>query len=336
MSNVLKGYWVSVEDDTRMVDSNNLVEQRVREEEERRARLNLIFGDQNNIDNGDENSEFSAGLQAKNLDALLSDDSTTGVILGDNGSDYTDGQFAEGQYGESQYEDSLYGEGQAGVSGYENEGLDNAGYSSQQPAGNDQSGELEQVRAEIESLRQEAASIIDNANNEAMEIKQRANEEGWQEGYAAGNQSAMEELEAMRSDLERQGREMAEEYERQLSEIEPMLVDKITDIYQHIFKVDFESYRGIIFGLLADAINSSESSSGIIVHISKTDYQMVMENKDDILVETGMTEDRIEFIQDATLNEGGAMIETSNGIFDCSLETELSELKRKLMLLAYQ
>lgn len=326
MSNLLKGYWVSVEDDTRMVDSNNLVEQRVREEEERRARLNLIFGDQNNIDNGDENSEFSAGLQAKNLDALLSDDSTTGVILGDDSSGYADGQYGEGQYDE----------GQSEMSGYENDGFVAADYSSMQPTTNNQSDELVEVRAEIESLRQEAASIIDNANNEAMEIKQRANEEGWQEGYAAGNQSAMEELEAMRSDLERQGREMAEEYERQLSEIEPMLVDKITDIYQHIFKVDFESYRGIIFGLLADAINSSESSSGIIVHISKTDYQMVMENKDDILVETGMTEDRIEFIQDATLNEGGAMIETSNGIFDCSLETELSELKRKLMLLAYQ
>lgn len=331
MSNVLKGYWVSVEDDTRMVDSNNLVEQRVREEEERRARLNLIFGDQNNIDNGGENSEFSAGLQAKNLDALLSDDSTTGVILGDNGAEYADTQYGDGQYAENQYD-----EGQPEMSGYENDGFVAADYSSMQPAGNNQSDELEQVKSEIESLRQEAASIIDNANNEALEIKQRANEEGWQEGYAAGNQSAMEELEAMRSDLERQGREMAEEYERQLSEIEPMLVDKITDIYQHIFKVDFESYRGIIFGLLADAINSSESSSGIIVHISKTDYQMVMENKDDILVETGMTEDRIEFIQDATLNEGGAMIETSNGIFDCSLETELSELKRKLMLLAYQ
>ncbi|MCQ2080712.1 MAG: hypothetical protein MJZ11_03580 [Lachnospiraceae bacterium] len=326
MSNLLKGYWVSVEDDTRMVDSNNLVEQRVREEEERRARLNLIFGDQNNIDNGDENSEFSAGLQAKNLDALLSDDSATGVILGGNSPGYADGQYEEGQYDE----------GQSEMSGYENDGFVAADYSSMQPPTNNQSDELVEVRAEIESLRQEAASIIDNANNEAMEIKQRANEEGWQEGYAAGNQSAMEELEAMRSDLERQGREMAEEYERQLSEIEPMLVDKITDIYQHIFKVDFESYRGIIFGLLADAINSSESSSGIIVHISKTDYQMVMENKDDILVETGMTEDRIEFIQDATLNEGGAMIETSNGIFDCSLETELSELKRKLMLLAYQ
>ena len=44
----------------------------------------------------------------------------------------------------------------------------------------------------------------------------------------------------------------------------------------------------------------------------------------------------VDFVQDATLAPASCLIETENGVFDCSLETELKELKRKLMLLAYR
>lgn len=319
MSNILKGYWVSVEDDTRMVDSNELVDRKVKEAEERRARLNLIFGDQNGSQNTDEDSEFSEGLNAESLDALLGDDSQSSVIK--NEDDYFEGQTTENQFEEGQFSQIQFGDNQF----EENQGDFDSSISN-----------LERAQEELEKIKLEAAEILEEANREADEIKQRAYEEGQTQGYEDGNRRANEEIEAIKADLLRQSQEMAEDYERELEELEPKFVDALTDIYEHIFKVDLESIRGMIIYLLADAINSAETTGGIIVHVSRDDYPMIMNEKEELLVETGMTEDRIEFIQDATLKTGGAMIETPNGIFDCSLETELKELKRKLMIMAYQ
>ncbi|MBO6133082.1 MAG: hypothetical protein J6P05_01975, partial [Lachnospiraceae bacterium] len=42
-----------------------------------------------------------------------------------------------------------------------------------------------------------------------------------------------------------------------------------------------------------------------------------------------------EIVEDISLKRNQCFIETGNGIFDCSLETQLSGLKRQLKLLSY-
>ena len=44
----------------------------------------------------------------------------------------------------------------------------------------------------------------------------------------------------------------------------------------------------------------------------------------------------MELVEDMTLSRSQCFIETENGIYDCSLDTQLSELKRKLKLLSYE
>ena len=43
----------------------------------------------------------------------------------------------------------------------------------------------------------------------------------------------------------------------------------------------------------------------------------------------------LEFVEDRTLGKNECLIETPDGIYDCSLSVQLSELKRKLLLLSY-
>ena len=55
-----------------------------------------------------------------------------------------------------------------------------------------------------------------------------------------------------------------------------------------------------------------------------------------MLEEAGMQSGSVEIVSDAALARAQCMIETEGGVYDCSLDTELAELKRRLMLLAYQ
>lgn len=293
MSNVLKGYFVSVDDDSRVVDIDELLKLRLKEEEERRARLNVVSEENGFSD------EFVEGLPIQNIDALLGDDEA-GSVIGDVGA-----------------EDASYMQ----ASNEELEVLNN-----QIAVANE---ELQRINAEIQNAYDEA-----NANIEAM--KEAAYEEARNEGYQAGYNEGIASVESMKQELMEQAASMDEEYERHLMEAEPMLVDTITDIYEHIFKVELDSFKGLLSSLVIDTINDSGCTKNILVHVSKDDYQMILSYKDEILTETGMLDENIEFIKDATLNPSDCMIETENGVFDCSLNTELKELKRKLMLLAYR
>ena len=284
MSNVLKGFFVSVEDDKRVVDSNSLVEVRIREEEERRARLQAIADGDINLEEG-----FTEGLPFANVDALLDEDSTSAVIKATN-------------------QDEL----------------------------EQVNAQIEDAKAYLEELNSNAEQIIEGANIEAEQIKAQAFESAQAEGYQAGYNEGLAQVEALKTDVLNQANELQSEYEQKLAELEPLFIDKITDIYEHVFKVDLSAFKGIVTNLLIDTINSNNETKNIIVHISKEDYPDIAANKEFILTETGMQSDNVEFIQDATLGVNGCIIETDNGIFDCSLDTELMELKKKLTLLSYR
>lgn len=286
MSNVFKGYFVSVNDDHRVVDSNELAKRRVQEEEERRARLKAIAEEGYNSD------EFFEGLPADNVDALLADQDT----------------------------------GEAGPvikSSPLNEELEKT------------NRDLEAAKEQLESIKLEVASMLEEAESEAESIKAEAYEQGKSEGYEAGYSEGMAAVEGMKAEVSQMAQNLETDYQNKVFELEPNFVDALTDIYEHIFKVDLATYRDIVSNLLIDTINSSGESRDIIVHISREDFPTIMEQKDEILTETGVLAGNVEFVQDATLAPSQCMIETASGVFDCSLETELRELKRKLMLLSY-
>ena len=44
----------------------------------------------------------------------------------------------------------------------------------------------------------------------------------------------------------------------------------------------------------------------------------------------------VEVVEDLTLAKNECLIETDSGIYDCGLGTQLEEVKKKLMLLAFQ
>ncbi len=97
--NLYKSYWVEVTDDEkRVIDSNEILEQRIEELETRRQhRLNtpLGFGDQEETEEGD--PEFVDGLGGEQIDALLADNAEGGIIKGETAEQGPDPEEIEAQ-----------------------------------------------------------------------------------------------------------------------------------------------------------------------------------------------------------------------------------------------
>lgn len=189
--------------------------------------------------------------------------------------------------------------------------------------------ELAGLQAQIEQEKEQAQLEIDQMKAKAFE---EANEQGYQEGYRKGLDSVQE----LQKQCEDERLQQEQEYQKKLEETEPLMVDTLCDVYSHIFKVEAKEHKELVLKLLQDTLLKVDGTGSIIVHVAKEDYAYVQEQKAALLEEAGMQSGSVEIVSDAALARAQCMIETEGGVYDCSLDTELAELKRRLMLLAYQ
>jgi flagellar assembly protein FliH len=186
------------------------------------------------------------------------------------------------------------------------------------------------LQEEIDQMRSEAmADIQAELDTLRMQAREEGQKAGYDQGFAQGNAEAMAILEEERARL----KEMEKEYDLNIQAVEPLFVDKLTSIYQHIFQVDLSEHRDIILHLIDTTIHSIETGKNFIIRVSKEDIGFVTMQKSKLL--GGLNEVTAEIVEDATLQKNECLIETEGGIFDCSLDVELEALSKKLKLLSY-
>lgn len=187
---------------------------------------------------------------------------------------------------------------------------------------------IEEAKAQIAQMREEAQAA---AAQEAEQIRENAR----QQGYREGSEKAERELREKEKALSEKQSRLEQEFEEKFSELEPRLADTLADIYEYIFRVDLSPYRDIVTGLVAGALKKSGESKSCIIHVSKEDYPVVTGKKKEIT--EGLPQGlQVDIIEDITLGKNEALIETDGGIIDCSLGTQLAELRRKIKLLSYE
>lgn len=288
MSNLFKGAFISFdESDARIIDNNELANKKIEEfqEQELKRQRAMMAEDEGFSPEGDENSDFSPGIDMEQLDQLTEDQSILGAPN-------EDPQF-----------------------------------------------DMEAMQAEIDFKLQQASeqaeAIINDAQNQAEGIKQGAIEQGHQEGYDAGYQEGMAAVESLKADIEAQREGLEKEYQMLVDELEPEMVDVLTQIYEHVLGIELRDDKGIILHLLKNTLSRIEPGNDLIVHVSSDDYDEVMDEKEALNACVTSPNTTMEIIEDPLLKENECMIESDSGVFDCSLGVELSEISRKLKLLSF-
>ncbi len=199
--------------------------------------------------------------------------------------------------------------------------------------------DLEEINAEAQQIMDDAQAqaeqILANARAEAEAQKEavfnEARQAGYDEGYAAG----LQEVDSMKAELDGRAAELEQEFNERCEKLEPLFIETLTDIYEHIFHVQFADNKEIVFFLLQDALRKVDSVGSMLIHVSKEDYGFVSMQKKELLA--GLSNaDSTDIVEDMTLKPNECFIETGAGIFECSLETQLAGLKRELRLLSYQ
>lgn len=195
--------------------------------------------------------------------------------------------------------------------------------------------EIEEAKAELATIKKQADDMIEDAKSQIGAMQMKAYEEAKNQGFQEGERLGRQEADALISEYRSKEKQLEEEYARKMEELEPEFIETLTGIYEHIFKVDLTKYHNLVTNLLVNAMQKIENTRNFLVHVSRQDYEDVMTCKDRIRAEAGGSAS-VEIVEDAMLSESQCLIETEMGIYDCSLDTQLAELSRKLKLLSYE
>lgn len=285
-NNLLKSGNVIKHDETRVIDSNSKIAERLQYLSE------MLHG------SGEDGfyDDFSAGLDAVQVEQLL-----------DNPED-VDGLFAEASAGPA---------------------FDTSAFEQMK-----QEAEMEAENI-LSAAREEAERIVASARDEAQQIFAKAQADGHGEGYNQGYEEGVQIGHQAEQQCAQREAELEAYYAGKIEELEPEFVDKITDIYEHIFMIDLKDKKEVVHYLLTDAMRNIEGGKTFLVHVSKDDYEYVNEHKEDLTQGLPGTS-TLEVIEDVTLSASQCFIEADSGIFDCGIGTELALLRKELLLLSYR
>lgn len=188
----------------------------------------------------------------------------------------------------------------------------------------------------IQQARDEIATMWQEERQKLSEEREQTLQEAREQGYAQGMQEAEGEYSAKQAALEEEQRRLQAEYDQALQNIEPQMVDVLTQIYEQVIGIELKHNRNVILYLLENALRNTEGGKEILVHVSREDFPMVSMQKNDILVGVSGSSTQVDVVEDATLDRNQCMIETEGGIFDCSLGTQLEELTDRIRLLSFE
>lgn len=188
----------------------------------------------------------------------------------------------------------------------------------------------------IQKANEEAETILANARKEALEIKNEASRAGKEQGYAEGIKKGEEELLHKKTELEKMKKDLEADYRNVVEELEPRLVDVITEVYEHVLGIMLDEHREIVLHLVNSTLLKMEGVKKFLLHVSKDDYPYISMQKKGLVAGTGIAAEHVEIVEDFSMKKGQCIIETDGAIFDCGFKTQMEELRKQLKILSYE
>lgn len=188
----------------------------------------------------------------------------------------------------------------------------------------------------LTEARQQAADILEEARRDAIREAERLREEAVREGKEEGLKSAKETLDIQLRALEEEKDELHRQYDELILEAESRLIDILSDVYEKLIGISFQGDKEVLLYVISNALKGIDGSHSFTVRVSPDEYETIRQ-KQAVLENCIQGKDSyLEILSDNLLQPGGCSIETEKGIYDCGIDTQLNEIKKRLVLLSYE
>lgn len=203
----------------------------------------------------------------------------------------------------------------------------------------------------LKEANEEAVKIINAAKikayNEIAECKKRGYEEGYNagvgngknkgyaEGYEIGIANASEIVNEQNSTKLKEIAEMIEKIENEkqsiLEKYEEGLTQLSIEIAEKIIRHRIDSENGVVSKIIEDVIKGYRNIEWIKVYISNKDDLIAVQADKNLANELSKISKDVKIEISDKLEAGSVIVETSEGIVDASVDTQLKNLKEMVL-----
>lgn len=162
-------------------------------------------------------------------------------------------------------------------------------------------------------------NLVSRAQQEAGTIKDSAAKEGYKEGLELANQDIQKMKEALVEFFK--AKDEIFEY------IAPDILEISIDIAKKIVKKEIEQDPTIILGTILDVLkNLSRDESKVSIKAHPMQVALIKENIAEMVSSLGL-ETKINVFADDSVEVGGCILQTNNGLVDATVSTQLDIIK---------
>ena len=165
-------------------------------------------------------------------------------------------------------------------------------------------------------------NLVSRAQDEAENIKKSA----FDEGYRQGLEQASADIEQFRNNI----KEFLVAPKEVFEYIAPDILEISVDIAKGIIKREVQSDPQIIIDTIIDVLKTaSKNEPKVNIRVSPKVVAFVKDSLPNATYENGI-DTKINIISDPSVEEGGCVFQTNNGIVDASIDTQLEIIKKAL------
>lgn len=191
----------------------------------------------------------------------------------------------------------------------------------------------EQVEKMLAEATAEATRITDKAYEDADLQRKLAYDEGLAQGIADGEAQARSTYEEKLAALEQEREELHANYEAMCAELEPALLDTMLDIISQAFVIDYRERSDMLLAIIDKAVRGIKDTKSFKIRVCDSQLDEIRANKEHILERAG-GDIAVEIVGDTDLKESECFIEADSGVYECSLDVQLSNLVKELKILS--
>lgn len=165
-------------------------------------------------------------------------------------------------------------------------------------------------------------NLVSRAQEESENIKKSA----FEEGYRLGLEKSSTDLEVFRTQLANFMNAKKDVFEY----IAPDILEISVEIAKTIIKKELESDPQVLINTIVDVLRSvSKNEPKINIRVRPQAVQFIKDTIPNITYQYGI-DSKINIISDPSIDDGGCVFQTSNGIVDASIDTQLEIIKKAL------
>ncbi len=158
-------------------------------------------------------------------------------------------------------------------------------------------------------------NLISRAQEEAISIKEIAAKEG----HKLGIEAAKSDIQSLKNAIE----EFFQYKEEVYSELSNGILDIAVEISKKILNTELETNDEALMNIITNALSTNvKGENRVIIKVMPSDVDNVKDNIPEILSNIQF-EAKIVVVPSDDIKLGGAIIETTNGIVDATIETQL-------------